>query len=1220
MKQEPEDKTSTSLKEPKDFFILAIASSAGGLEALTNLFGNLPESDELNLAIVVAQHLSPTHKSQMVSLLSKGSKWPIKEASHNSKLEKGIIYITPPDKDIIIREHRILLSKPSSAVGPKPSADLLFKSVAENFQSRAIALILSGTGRDGSLGIIDINHNGGICLVQSPETAAYNGMPNAAIESGLIDRTIITHEISEVLQLICSGNRSNLIKKNLSSTEAVSDLEKIFDLLQKKSGVDFSHYKQSTIQRRLESRLSIIHKSSLTDYVEYIDKNPSEINKLFNHVLIGVTNFFRDPLAFQELEKNLRQLIASKTEKSLRIWHPGCASGEEAYSICILLHEILGNQIHDWNIQIFATDIDDDAIANGRRGKFVNSAIELMDESLANKYFIIHNDFVEVTKDIRSLILFSRHDLTNNPPFLKLDLISCRNLLIYFDLELQKRVIPIFHYALNENALLFLGKSETLGVHSDLFETLSKTHKIWRRKRGSSGTTPRFTPSQSSKITASKKSKISFDNKSIPERVEETLFSSFIHPYAVISENYEIKYVSGDVKSFLQFNPGSMSSNILKQCKKEIELVLSQTIHRSISSLESAHSAPRQLKNEDNFKLFRFVVHPMLHFKETHYLVIFESIEVDYQLISVEKLSEQDFENIRISELQLELDTTREHLQSYIEELETSNEEMQALNEEMQSTNEELQSLNEELETSNEELQSTNEEMQIAYQELRDVHELIKVKEKEMQIANDKLKSILDNDNQAFILCTEQFEILHHNRYADEMFKNFSKQKLSYQNGLLGCLPKEWVGDLIDILKRSIKEERNLSKQFSLRLDNGYYRHYLVSVNPILNSLSHGESQLTIGILDNTELINLNEHLDHINKLLDQVSESVKIGGWELDINTNKTIWTNGVYDIHQVNHDYLTNLASGLKFYNDADQVEINSYINNTIKTGQPFSGVYNFTDAKSVEKIVQVKGFPRYQQGKIFSVWGTIQDITEQQKKSELHNKLNQSLINSNKELEDFAYVASHDLQEPLRMIYSFTEILEERYYETYDDEGKEYFSFISDGAKRMQAMLSDLLSYSRVNTSYDSFETVDLDTLLKEVLINFGQTITSSHAIVNFNKLGTVKGIPSLLSRLFQNLISNAIKYNKKTPQIDLSSEIRNNNSVIVKIKDNGIGINSIHFDHIFGIFKRLHSAQEYPGSGIGLAICKRIMLKHHGDIWVESSSDYGSVFLLEFPYND
>jgi two-component system CheB/CheR fusion protein len=1203
-------------KKNDEMYLLAVTSSAGGLEALTSLFKNLPPSDSLNICIVVAQHLSPRHKSHMVDLLAKDSKWPIKEASNHSKLEKGVIYISPPNRDISINERAIVLSKPSADVGPKPSGDLLFKSVAENYKEKAIALVLSGTNTDGSLGLKEIRKHGGLSLVQKPNTAAYEGMPNSALQSQIIDRIITPEEISEVLVLICSGAR---IRSNVQEKQVQKDLqglEKVFDLLQKKSGVNFGHYKSIAFQRRLDGRIRQIHKNNIVDYLKYIEDNPKEIDELFNHVLIGVTHFFRDPLAFNELEKNLRQHISTKTKKTLRIWHPGCASGEEAYSTSILLHEIIGDDIQFWDIQIFATDIDNEAIAKGRRGEFPISSLSLMKDALVKKYFTENNDFVQVNKALRSIVLFSRHDLTNNPPFLKLDLITCRNLLIYFDLELQKRVISLFHYALEEDALLFLGNSENLGLKSDLFETISKTHKLWRRKIGVSKVAPRFNVIRTSAPLNLQPSRVSFDNKSIPERVEETLFSSFNKPYVVINDSLEIQYVSGDVKSFLQFNPGAMSSNILKQCKKESEIILGQTIQRAIATSESTYSSPRQLRNQDLFELFRFLVYPMLHFKETYYMVIYESMTVDYQSINTESVSNNDFESIRVSELQLELDTTRDHLKNYIEELEASNEEMQALNEELQSANEELQSVNEELETSNEELQISNEKLDIAYKSSLTAKELLEIKEQEMTKTTFRLERVLDSDLQGFIMCTDHFEILHYNEYAHHAISNLTGQKSNFKKTLLTYLPKEWLASFIELVESSITDGINIKQQFSLRLRNGEKRHLILSVDPVKNYLKEEEEKrIVIGILDNSEEFNLNEHLEETNKLLDQVSEVVNIGGWELDINSMLTKWTKGTYDIHKVEIDFRADLNTALKFYEDNDQLEINRLINRTIKTGKSFEGNFNFIDSLKNRKIVEIKGFPRFEKGEIKSVWGTIQDVTQNVEQKKSNDLLNAELTRSNTELEDFAYVASHDLQEPLRMIYSFIEILEDQYKERFDEEGKQYLGFITNGAKRMQVMLDDLLSYSRINSNDEPVEMVNLNALISDVLINFEAVIRDTKTIVTLGELEVIKGVPSLLSRLFQNLLSNSIKYNRGIPEISIWSE-KKDNSISIFIKDNGIGIDTDQFEHIFGIFKRLHTLQEYPGSGIGLSVCKRIMIKHHGDIKVLASSKEGSVFHLEF----
>lgn len=1193
-------------------YLVCIGSSAGGLEALTNLLANLP-SRELPVSVLVAQHLSPNHKSHMVQLLGKNSRWQVVEANHKDRLEPGKVYITPPDRDIILEEEQILLSKPPSEIGPKPNVNLLFSSVARNYQEKTIGVILSGTGSDGANGVNAIKEMGGLTFVQNPDLAAYDGMPISAIETGAVDDIIKVDQFGKILTEICNGSYENP-KLAKQDEEVLNDLTRIFELLEKKTGVDFSHYKMSTIQRRLESRIAHLRINSLKSYLKYIEENPTEVSELFNHVLIGVTHFFRDPHAFEALKKELEALIKRKSDQTLRVWTPGCATGEEAYTISIIISEILGKEIAEWNIQIFATDIDDDAIAFGRRGKYPKAALDLMDPKLVKNYFNQNSDgLVEVNKSLRSLILFSRHDLTSNPPFLKLDLISCRNLLIYFNIELQKRVIPVFHYALEKDALLFLGKSENLGVHSELFNTIDKKFKIWTRKVGSSPSAPRFRPLRPAHLAKSKSSRVSFEIKSIPERVEDTLYGSFSHPYVVINEQNEILYVNGDVSPFLKFNQGTMTANLLKQCIKEVELILHSTVQSAIKSLESQFSQPRRLKDERENILYRIVVHPMLHFKDTQFLVIFEHFDVDKKLLAAEDQSNIDYENIRIAELQQELDSTREHLQSYIEELETANEEMQALNEELQSTNEELQSVNEELETSNEEMQSTNEEMHIAYQELRDMHDLVKAKELELQRNNLELNSLLNNELQGFVLFSEDFQIRQFNSYARDKFKVLSGKIIKEGNSLLKFIPKDWLSTFVDESRQLLKEGETIHKKMKITIEGLEY-HFEISLSPVLHA--EHEKDITLGIMDVSASSKLQQEMQSLKELMDEAGSVVNMGGWELDLESGKTTWTQQVYEIHEVAEDYLSNLSKGLQFYPPAAQAILNENIEQVIKSGRSFDLNLPFITAKKKNLTVRVTGNPTYEDGKVVKLWGIIQDITqsyESQRKMEL---LNKDLQRSNEELEDFAYVASHDLQEPLRMVYSFVQLLEDRLKDKVDDKGKQYINHIEQGAQRMQNMLRDLLEYSRVNTNSDSKEEVALSEVVKNSLKDLSARIKKSKAEVEFGKLPTVYAIPSQMERLFINILSNAIKYCKRSPKIKIGFEERED-SYLVYIRDNGIGIEKQYHEKIFTIFQRLHNREEYEGNGVGLAVCKRIMNKHHGLIYVESEPAEGSTFYLEFP---
>lgn len=1202
-----------SQKNATPKYLCATGASAGGLDALSKMLQGLPE-EKLSLSILVAQHLSPSHKSHLVGLLGKNSKWPVKEAQNGELLEEGVVYITPPNNDAKVIKGHIVLSKPLTEIGPKPSVDILFQSLAKEKNCIGIGVILSGTGRDGSLGSQALKAAGGYIIIQEPKSAAYDGMPLATYEQGVVDARLVPEEIGKVLKDIAL----NIFEKD---EEAISESDKefapVFDLLEKKTGVDFADYKINTIKRRLYGRLNSLKINSLKGYLEHINDNPTEVDNLFNTVLIGVTQFFRDPELFNELRHQLEKHISAKNEKNLRVWVPGCATGEEAYSIGILIHNILGNQIKEWSVQIFATDIDDEAISTARRGLYPKESIESLSEEYLRHYFIEGNNGFEVIKEIRSLILFSRHDLSSNPPFLKLDLISCRNLLIYFKLDLQKRVLPIFHYALLSDGLLFLGKSENLGVHSEKFNPLSKKAKIYSKVHIADMESPRFKALRPKLSSNTRKARVSFEVKSIPQRVEETLYNQYGHPYAVVNDHLEILYISGNVEPFMQFNQGVMTANLIKQCRKKVELIVHTTVQQSIKQLEAISSQARKLKYDGETLVYRIVSQPMLHFKETYFLVLFESFPVDNLLVLAEDKANLEFENIRIAELELELDTTKEHLQSYIEELETANEEMQALNEELQSTNEELQSVNEELETSNEEMQSTNEEMQIAYQELRDLHDLLKNKEKELLIQNERLGNLINNNLQAFLLMNSELQVLQYNEQAVELVQNLTRKKLSNSRNLFTLLPSEWTNEIGTVFEkiRSEREAVQLELSASNPKDESAKLYFILNFSPIIydNELS----EISLGIIDITDR-KVNEiELEHYQSLMNEVGSGLKVGGWELDLASGITKWTREIYKIHDVEEDYLTNLSKGLEFYPSDAQLRLNELMESCISSGERFDEVFPFTSFSGESKVVRVTGNPVYNEGAVVRLWGVMHDITEIYHADQQLKEINEELKRSNSELQDFAYVASHDLQEPLRMVSSFSQLFYERYKDKVDEKGLSYLTYANDGAQRMQEMLGDLLQYSRIGSNKEKPKKHDLNKIITKALQNLKvyQTDRNAEAEVAEN-LGSVNVIETQMIRLFQNLIANAWKFNEtETPKVTINRKDEKDGFTL-SISDNGIGINPEYHEQIFSIFSRLHTKESYSGNGMGLAICKRIAGKNGFDIQLESDEGKGSVFSLKF----
>ncbi|MEQ9438216.1 MAG: CheR family methyltransferase [Cyclobacteriaceae bacterium] len=733
-------------------YVVGVGASAGGLDALTKLVNNLP-TKPANFTIIVAQHLSPDYKSQMVELLNRAARWSIVQAQHQMPIEAGKVYIAPPDHEISVAENSIILEKAHKKVHAVPSADKLLASIASEAKSHGIGIILSGAGEDGSQGIQEIKKGNGYTIVQEPSDAQHHGMPEAAIKTGFIDVVLPATQIgNELMRFIQNHQVVN------RSAEKETSSQSIFRLLANKTGTDFSKYKPSTIRRRIDKRVEALNLSNIDDYYRHIQENPVELDNLFQTVLIGVTEFFRDPLAFDTLKEYLKTIVKNKKPNDpIRIWSVGCATGEEPYSIAILLSEIMEKDLQYTTVQIFATDIDDRALSIGRKGFYAENLVENLSPDLLKKYFNRVEKGYEVKKILRQLVLFSKHDITADPPFVRLDLITCRNVLIYFRSELQKEVIPAFHYALKEHRFLMVGKSENILQLTDLFIKENTKQKIFKRKSGSQFNTLKYTSLKRGKEKTETSHLSVQPELSLEEIARETLIQTYEHPYVVIDEALEVILIKGRLTPYVDLSEGSLNASILKILHKGLHMGLRSTVTRV--KREGTHQKSNIIRftSYDREETARISVKPMLYRKneQNYYLVIFERIDPDVGYpLSVEELKSQDEHKnaIRAMELEQELMATQEHLQMFTEELETTNEELQTMNEELQSSNEELKSANEELETSNEELQSANEELHTSNTELAISNENLIEKEAEiirikeyLEISHDRFTLALDN-------------------------------------------------------------------------------------------------------------------------------------------------------------------------------------------------------------------------------------------------------------------------------------------------------------------------------------------------------------------------------------------------------------------------------------------------------------------------------------------
>jgi two-component system CheB/CheR fusion protein len=731
-KPSPAPKKITKIVEPEqkkpkgiDFSIVGLGASAGGLETLKTFFSAMPPDS--GMAFVIIQHLSPSHKSIMASLMEKQTSMAVAQIEDGTRVRPNHVYLNPPGMDVAIFNGRLHLLEPVKTSAVNMPVDFFFRSLAQDQGGKAIAVILSGTASDGTLGIKAVKGEGGMAMVQEPDTAKYDGMPRSAIETGLVDFILPVEKMPETLiqyvqhPLLDPPGRikpGHALDKN--------HMYKVFALIRSATGHDFSHYKPTTIARRVERRLAIHQIKTMGDYVLFLQKNPAEVEVLFKNLVIGVTGFFRDPEAFKVLGQEVLPGLVEKRKDQpvIRLWVAGCSTGEEAYSIAMIMSELL-EKTHYANVQIFATDIDPAAIDFARRGVYPeNIGADISPERL-DRFFTKSGDGFQVKKQIRDMVVFSLQNLVKDPPFSRLDLVSCRNLLIYMDAVLQKKIIPLFHYTLNPDGILFLGTSESVGNHTDLFEPVNSKQKIFKRKSlfmaRRTDYPDQFTCDVRQKTGSGREDQLP-EVKDLQALVERVILDTYAPAGVLINDTYDILHFIGETDQYLVPPRGKPSFNLKNMARPEIRHHLITAIHRSIQGKEDTicrgvkfggngvpHRVDISVKpmgGKDNLSGFR--------------LVMFEAKVPGApgagKKAGTVKAGKEDGD---MESLRRELQSTREYLQSTIEELETSNEELKSTNEELQSVNEELQSTNEELETSKEELQSTNEELATVNEELQ---------------------------------------------------------------------------------------------------------------------------------------------------------------------------------------------------------------------------------------------------------------------------------------------------------------------------------------------------------------------------------------------------------------------------------------------------------------------------------------------------------------------
>lgn len=747
--------------------VVAIGASAGGLEALQELVARLPA--DARAAIVIAQHLSPDRPSQLADLLARITPLPVVQAQDPTPLQQGQIVVIPPNRDAIIEAGHLRLSDPLPRFGPSPSIDRLFESLAHDCGEQGLAVVLSGTGSDGACGLRVVGAAGGLTLVQSPESARFDGMPRAALSLGGADLIADAAELGEQLAAWLGQSQGSHLENNLNHEPLL--LGNAAAQLQHCTGIDFSQYKESSLRRQLQRRMAIRGLNQLKDYLPVLAAEPAEAQALAQNLLVNVTAFFRDPEAFAALAKHLQPLIHRRHgNDKLRVWVPGCATGEEAYTLAMILSEALQHPADlCQQLKIFATDLDEQSLNIGRRGTYPLAAGKTIPEPYVERFISKKDDSIEVGKQLRNCIVFARHNISEDPPFPNIDLISCRNTLIYFTQPLQERVVDLFSFALAPGSLLFLGGSESLGRSASGFSVLNPVHRIYARSQVVGRPRSRLTlsmPLQRIAPTQRPSNDLNMPRESVPEQhinLLEALIRTLAHPCLVLDENHDLVEVIGDVSAYCRIPEGRLTAAAGAFLRVELQpearaLFLLVRADRKTASSGLLHLPGLELA-------LRLEAAPLqVGNRALTVLSFIEQREGPVEQVAGLASTDRDAAFAReIERLERELLSSQDTLRRSMADLEQANEELEASSEELQASSEELQSSNEELEASNEELQATNEELGTLNQQLR-------IRSDELERLNTDLENIQSSLSQGMVIVDRQLRITRFSPLAVRVF------------------------------------------------------------------------------------------------------------------------------------------------------------------------------------------------------------------------------------------------------------------------------------------------------------------------------------------------------------------------------------------------------------------------------------------------------------------
>jgi two-component system CheB/CheR fusion protein len=1182
------------------------------------------------MAFIIVQHLDPDRKSLMADLLGRHTAMPVVEVAGERPIDVDRVYLAPPDRYLTV-DHGVLKPvRPTKGRRLSLPIDVLLRSLAEDQRERSIGVILSGSGSDGANGLKAIKEAGGLVVVEAPEVAGCDGMPRTAIATGIADLVLPPEDLPSALTRYATQPYVRLpVEEPAAAADSGDRYLAVLALLKTRLKRDFHYYRRTTLRRRIQRRMGINHLAEIGEYLELIKANPEELQRLAKDLLISVTQFFRDPAAYDLLARLVIPELLHKRDRGdmLRLWVPGCATGEEAYSLAIVLLEAMAREGEHPGLQIFATDIDPDSIRIGRVGHYPDGIVADLSPERLHRFFTRQDDGYRVNKQIRDCLTFAEQNLISDPPFSRLDLISCRNLLIYVEPSVQRQLLSLFHYALNDGGYLFLGSSETVGRRSDLFEKLDKTARLYRRRDASPRQPTELPvlgakqtkPSEESAVQAAPPRQINFAE--ITHRVLSRVFGSAA---VLVDSKGEPLYFVGPTDRYLRLPAGHASQTLVAMARSGLKTKLRAALAQAGRTGRDVVVSDVLIKSGGERFRTRLTV---LQLREPEAAEGFLLVTFDDEAKPISPPPSADAEPVEeslVQQLERELLATREALNTATEELEANNEEAKASNEESMSMNEELQSANEELETSKEEAQSLNEELTTMNAQLQD-------KVAELETSNNDMINFVSSTEIATIFLDADLRI---KRFTPAITKLINVIPSDVGRPLVdfstNVVDSGLVKDAREVLDRLMPLEQIvrsrdgssfLRRVLPYRTDDDHIEGVVVTYGDVSKLLAAEADmrRLATVVRDSADAITVQ---DRNGRILAWNRGAAKLFGYSEEEALGMNIEAIVPEDLRGETRNYLGPL------FNDA--------------AIEPFETRRRAKDGRLIDVWLTATAL-KDAQGDIEAVAVTQRDITErnsirrqlEESRNELQRRVERRTADfeqakmeaelANRAKSDFLASMSHDLRTPLNSIIGFAEATHHEIFGPQTNAGyAEYMDYILESSRHLLQLINDILDISKIEAGKEE---------LYEEAIDFGATIKACLQLV---RLSAEKGqvvlredIPAGLPWLYAderrvkqtlfNLLSNAVKFSGAGGEVRVDAGVEQDGGMAVTIRDSGIGMSAEEVEQALEPFGQTNVlvTRETAGTGLGLPLARRLTELHGGTLEIASEKGAGTNVTVRYP---